>query len=73
MTDPTQSARILEAVALLKIHNAWRRGEDEDDGEHSPMPAYGVSPIELGNAIDDIVDLVPELIRKAEANPCTGR
>ena len=68
MTDPTQSTRLLAAVALLKSHNAWRRGEDD-----SAMPSGGTNPMLLGQAIDLIVELVPELARKAGSNPCTGR
>lgn len=63
MTD-----RLLAAVALLAEHNKWRRGEDD-----SAMPSGGTNPMLLGQAIDTIVKLVPELIRRAEANPCTGR
>jgi hypothetical protein len=59
MTDPTTSERILEAVELLKSHNAWRRGEDD-----SAMPSGGTNPMLLGQAIDTIVDLVPELIKQ---------
>lgn len=62
MTDP-QSARLLEAVDVLRRHNEWRRC---DDGS-TPMVHH------LGRAIDTVVELVPELIRKAEANPCMAR
>lgn len=51
------SDRLLAAVALLKSHNAWRRAEDD-----SAMPSGGTNPMLLGQAIDTIVKLVPELI-----------
>lgn len=65
MSAPTQSERLLEAVDILRRHNEWRRC---DDGS-TPMVQRG----HVGQAIDTIVELVPELIRKAEANPCTAR
>ena len=64
MTDP-QSARLLEAVDVLRQHNKWRRC---DDGS-----TPNVLRVHLVQAIDTIVDLVPGLIRKAEANPCMDR
>ena len=67
MTDP-QSARLLEAVDVLRQHNKWRR--DEDD---SLMPTPATHPRLLGQAIDTVVEMVPGLIRKAEAKSCTGR
>lgn len=57
MSDPTTSARLREAVALLVEHNKWRRGEDD-----SAMPSGGVNPMLLGQAIDTVAQLVPELI-----------
>lgn len=60
MTTPTTSARLREAVALLVEHNKWRRGEDD-----SSMPSGGPNPRLLGQAIDTVAQLVPELI----ANP----
>ena len=68
MSDPAASASLREALTLLEAHNAWRRGEDD-----SAMPTGGTNPMLLEQAIDTIVELVPGLIRKAEANPCTGR
>lgn len=68
MSDPTESQRLLEAVLILKKHNAWRRGEDD-----SSMPDLDMHPRLLGQAIDTVVELVPELVRKAGSNPCMGR
>lgn len=62
MTDPAQSARLLEAVAILKAHNAWRRGEDD-----STMPDLGAHPRLLGQAIDTVVELVPVLVAALSA------
>jgi len=62
--DPTPYARLREAIDLLAAHNKWRRSDDD-----SAMPSGGTNPMLLGQAIDAIVELVPEFIRKAEAKP----
>lgn len=41
-----------EAVAILRAHNEWRRG-NRSESWHDPMP---YSPAELGMAIDVVCD-----------------
>ena len=50
-----------EAVKILKAHNNWRRGVDEngneiDDAVAMTMPMQ--NPKEIGEAIDVVVDYV---------------
>ena len=56
MTDPLDSERLTEAVAILVAHNRWRRC---DDGSTPSVNVY-----EIGQAIDIVGELVPLIIAK---------
>jgi hypothetical protein len=45
-----------QAIAILRHHNAWRRGEEIPMGD----------PAEIGRAIDVLVDLAERLLKTAE-------
>ena len=47
-----------QAVAVLREHNAWRRGAETPMGD----------PKELGRAIDVLVDLAERLLKTAEGD-----
>ena len=45
-----------QAVAVLRQHNAWRRGAENPQGD----------PAEIGRAIDVLVDLAERLLKTAK-------
>lgn len=58
-----------EAVAILRAHNEWRRGNNSESW-HDPMP---YSPAELGMAIDVVCDHIEHplgMVRERHAKPC---
>jgi len=60
---------VQEAVALLRDHNEWRRGNKTENWD--PMP---YSPAQLGQAIDVVCNYIESLSIKdddvSHAKPC---
>ncbi len=45
-----------EAAHILRLHNKWRRGEQDEDGNEWPQQ----SPRLIGQAIDCLCDMAEE-------------
>lgn len=63
--QPAVPAEVARAVQILRKHNEWRRGADNNHWQATPY-----SPAELGRAIDTVCDHVshsaqPDVLRRA--------